>query len=110
MEEAFSIMAISYIPMQLLEHIMSQHFHTILHAFNSLQIQSFTLLPSTSFLCLLDEALTTTMHSQNIRIYGHHYNILVDKAQTIVLALKNINSKAEWDAANVAEDEDCGKN
>jgi len=92
---------------------MSQHFHTILHAFNSLQIQPFTLFPSTSFLCLLDEAPTTIMHSQNVHISladGHHHNILVDKAQTIVLALKNINSKAEWDAANVAEDEDCGEN
>jgi hypothetical protein len=61
----------------------------------------------------LDEASTTTIHSQNVHISsadGHHYNILVDKAQTIVLALKNINSKAKRDAANVAEDEDCGKN
>jgi len=30
----------------------------------------------------------------------------VDKAQTVVLALKNINSKAEQDASDAAEAED----
>jgi len=58
----------------------------------------------------LNEALTTTMHSQNVQISladGRRYNILTDKAQTIVLALKNINSKAKWDAADAAEAEDC---
>ena len=57
----------------------------------------------------MDEAPTTTMHSQNVRISsadGRRYNILADKAQTIVLALKNINSKAERDAADAAEAED----
>jgi hypothetical protein len=34
----------------------------------------------------------------------------VDKVQTIVLALKNINSKAKRDAADVAEAEDHGEN
>ena len=56
------------------------------------------------------EAPTTTMHSQNVRISsadGRCYNILADKAQTVVLALKNINSKAERDPADVAEAEDC---
>ena len=56
------------------------------------------------------EAPTTTMHPQNVRISsadGCCYNILVDKAQTIVLALKNINSKAKQDPADVAEAEDC---
>ena len=50
------------------------------------------------------------MHSQNVRISladGRRYDILADKAQTIVLALKNINSKAEWDPADVAEAENC---
>jgi hypothetical protein len=111
-EEASSITAVSYIPVQLLEPIMSRHFRAVPHAFNSLQIRLFTLLPSASFLCLLDEAPTTTMHSQNVRISladGRRYDILTDKAQTIVLALKNINSKAERDAADAAEAEDRGE-
>jgi hypothetical protein len=60
----------------------------------------------------LDEAPTTTMHSQNVRISladGRRYDILADKAQTIVLALKNINSKAERNAADAAEAADRGE-
>ena len=78
---------------------------------HSLQIRQFTLLPSASFLCLLDKAPTTTTHSQNVRISladGRRYDILADKAQTVVLALKNIDSKAERDAADAAEAEDRG--
>jgi len=53
------------------------------------------------------------MHSQNVCISsadGRRYDILADKAQTIVLALKNINSKAKQDAADVGEAEDHGEN
>ena len=52
------------------------------------------------------------MHSQNVWISladGRRYNNLTDKAQNIVLALKNINSKAEWDAVDAAEAEDHGE-
>jgi hypothetical protein len=60
----------------------------------------------------LNKAPTTTTHSQNVRISladGRCYDILADKAQTVVLALKNINSKAERDAADAAEAEDRGE-
>ena len=82
---------------------MNRHFCAVPHAFIPCRSSCS---PSASFLCLLDEAPTTTVHSQNVCISlanGHHYDILADKAQTIVLALKNINSKAKRDAAE-AED------
>jgi hypothetical protein len=65
----------------------------------SLQISQFAHLPSTSFLCILDESPTTLVGSQNLQISltdGNRYDNLQGKAQNLVLALKNINSAA-WE-------------
>ena len=87
--------------------MISRHFRAIPQAMNSLQISQFTHLPSTSFLCLLDEAPTTMVGSHNLRISladGNRFDILESKAQKIVLALKNLNSKAAQETENGDED------
>lgn len=74
---------------------------------NSMQISQFTHLPSASFLCLLDEAPTTLVSSHNLRISltdGNRFDILQGKAQNIVLALKNLNSKATREPESGEED------
>jgi hypothetical protein len=104
--EASSITALSYIPVQLFEHIISRHFRAVPQAMAALQISQFAHLPSTSFLCLLDESPTTLVGSQNLRISltdGNRYDNLQGKAQNLVLALENINSAAQ---ETDSEDED----
>jgi hypothetical protein len=64
--EAFSITALSYIQIQLFEHIISRHVRAVPHAMASLQISQFSHLPSTSLLCPLDESPTTLVGSQNL--------------------------------------------
>jgi hypothetical protein len=67
----------------------------------------FTHLPSASFLCLLDEAPTTLVSSHNLRISltdGNRFDGLQGKAQNIMFALKNHNSKAVWEAESGEED------
>jgi hypothetical protein len=94
-------------PVQLFEYMISRHFRAIPQALNSLQISQFTHLPSTSFLCLLDEAPTTLIGSHNLRISltdGNRFDCLQGKAQNIVLALKNLNSRAAQEAENEEED------
>jgi hypothetical protein len=105
--EAASITAVSYTPIRLFEYIISRHFRAVPQAMNTLQISQFALLPSASFLCVLDETPTTLMGSRNLRISladGNRYDKLTDKVQNIILALKNMNSKAAKEAAG--EDSD----
>jgi len=100
-----AITAVSYTPIQLFEYIISRHFHPIPQAMNYMQISQFAPLPSASFLCILDEAPTTLMGSQNLRISladGNRYDKLQGKVQNIVMALENMNSKAAKEA--VADD------
>ena len=76
---------------------------------NTLQISQFALLPSASFLCVLDETPTTLMGSRNLRISladGNRYDKLTDKVQNIILALKNMNSKAAKEAAGEDGDDE----
>jgi hypothetical protein len=74
---------------------------------HALQISQFMHLPSASFLCLLDEAPTTLVSSHNLWVLltdGNRFDTLQGKAQNIVLALKNLNSKAAWEAESGEED------
>ena len=105
--EVPTITVVSYTPVQLFKYMISRHFRAIPQALNSLQISQFTHLPSTSFLCLLDEAPTTLVGSHNLRISltdGNRFDSLQGKAQNIVLALKNLNSRAAQEAENEEED------
>ena len=76
---------------------------------NTLQISQFTLLPSASFLCTLDETPTTLMGSKNLWISltdSNRYDKLTDKVQNIILALKNMNSKAAKETAGEDGDDE----
>ncbi|KIM82043.1 hypothetical protein PILCRDRAFT_71289, partial [Piloderma croceum F 1598] len=94
--EASTIMAVSYMPVQLFEYMISHHFCAILQALNSMQISQFTHLPSRSFLCLLDEAQTTLVGLHNLWILltdGNRFDCLKGKVQNIVLAIIELHRR-----------------
>jgi hypothetical protein len=90
----------SYVPMQIFEHMIGPQFQAIPQALalNFLQVKQFTLLPVMSLLCTLDTAPQSVMENVSIRISGSDYSQFLKLEgciQNIILAIKFINNKSK---------------
>lgn len=111
--EASSVAAISYIPVQIFEHVIGRHFRAIPQTLTWLQVKQFTLLPASAFLCVLDSAPWRIMETQNFQVSvtdSTRYDKLVKQEQKIILILKSINSRRRKGAeeANEREEDEEG--
>ena len=94
--EVSSITAVSYVPVQLFEHVIGRQFRAVPQALTLLQVKQFTLLPAASFLCVLDDTPWNIMETQNLQISAAdtaRFDRLTKHTQNIISVLKNINSK-----------------
>jgi hypothetical protein len=67
--EVLSIAVVSYMPVQLFgENFIGRQFRAVPQVLTWLQINQFALMPSASFLCVLDDAPWRVMETQNIQI------------------------------------------
>jgi hypothetical protein len=109
--DSSNIAAVSYVPMQIFEHMIGPQFRAIPQALalNFLQVKQFTLLPAMSLLCTLDTAPQSVMENVSIRISGSDYSqfLKLERCiQNIILAIKFINNKSKQakDQEEAAED------
>jgi hypothetical protein len=95
-QEVSSIAAVSYTPVQIFENLIGRHFRAVPQALTWLQVNQFALMPSSSFLCVLDEAPWRIMESQNVQVSAldsARFDKLARQKQQIILAIKMINSR-----------------
>ena len=83
-------------PVQLFENFIGRQFHAVPQALTWLQVNQFALMPSASFLCMLDDAPWRVMETQNIQISASdrtRFDRLTKRNQQIILVIKSINSR-----------------
>jgi hypothetical protein len=100
---ALNITMVSYIPVQVFEHMHNCQFCAVHCAFQHLQTAHFHLLPGTSFLCTLKKALCTVHANLEVSTSDYdHFIKLCGHTQNIVSTLKALNGrkKTEVDEDN----------
>ena len=88
---ATHITSVSYLPMQVYEHMHSRQFHVVPCVLQHLHIKRFALLPSSSFLCTLNSIPQNITREQYIELSPTDYTCFVElhaRTQHIVATLK----------------------
>lgn len=100
-----SIAAVSYIPLQVFEHMHNRQFRAIPQAFQFMQIKKFSLLPGSLFLCTLDH--TPRRILANLEVTEADYQrfiVLRNRTQHIMSALKDFNGRKKTVVTDDEED------
>ncbi|KAF8234771.1 hypothetical protein L208DRAFT_1260168 [Tricholoma matsutake] len=86
------ITLVSYIPMQVFEHMDSQQFHMVHRALQHLHLKRFTLLPSSAFLCTLNSTPQQISGDQHIELASTDYKCFTE----LCMKTQHIGMKGNW--------------